>query len=406
MIKLLKRRKSELLYDNIDKICTTLILLFYVLKFLATILSLVQNSINTYLCFIIAIASGTISLFGKKYNRKTIGYSIIMFSLLIMLMIISALYNENIELSNILFYIQYIFLSLSLFVIKLWHKMVRFSTLGLLIFFVIKILSGVLPDNIFVNVSRNTLSVFVIIFITLYYVSIYENNIKINFIISSIGFVVVLWSGGRSGIYSCIFFLLATILGRYLQIKKTTNSIKELNKYIIVFILALSGALIYAVQNETLTNSILYIYRLKSKVNLFDDIRFTVILEYLITATRSVGNFLFGVPYDEVPSIISLANNPHNMYINLHANFGFFAFTSIGTLFIYAIIAYFKFNKMFGIIFISILMRGFSDNVGFYGLFDPLCFFFVFNAISKNTTIENDKYMINRRKICLEERLY
>ncbi|MHB1484509.1 MAG: hypothetical protein ACYCYI_07560 [Saccharofermentanales bacterium] len=391
---LLERIDSDNTYktDVIDRICTVLILAFYWLRFLATVSGAAASPVNTYISFVIGIAAGVIAIIGKPSALKTLTSELRIFSLLIVCLLLSSVYNGNMALSEIIIYAQFIFLSLCLFRIRMWHIASLASALGITGFCILQIARGVSPDSVMVGVSRNSISIYIMVFVVLYYISLQQNGFKPNIYIASLAFLSAIWGGGRSGIYALALFLAAVVIGRYLELKYSDISVMVYRrmKYGVFLVVGLIAVIAYMAQNGDFVDSLLSIYRAKSSVNAADDIRFTMIAEYASIAVKNIWSLLLGVPLGMVKSMQVYNGNPHNMYINLHAQFGLIPFIAIMVLCVNAAIKLARENVMWLLIFISLLFRGFSDIVGFYGVFDPLIFWFVWVGLNVNQ-VENGK---------------
>lgn len=367
----------------IDKLCTVLILVFYWLRFLATISSAAASPVNTYFSFILGIAAGVIAITGKGASLKTLASELRIFSLLMVFLLLSSFYNDNMALSEIIIYAQFIFLSLCLFRIKLWHVASLISIFGITGFCILQIVRGVSPDSVMVGVSRNSISIYIMIFVVLYYISLQQNGFKPNIYIASLAFLSAVWGGGRSGIYALALFLVAVVIGRYIELRYSDISVTVYRrmKYGVFLIIGLIAAVAYMAQNEDFIDSLLSIYRAKSSVSAVDDIRFTMIAEYAGIAIKNVWSLLLGVPLGIVKSMRVYNGNPHNMYINLHAQFGLIPFIAVAVLCGNVLINFARENIMWFLIFLSLLFRGFSDIAGFYGVFDPLIYFFLYQTL-------------------------
>lgn len=378
--------KSKIIFiKNKDKITTFLVMSFFFLKYLATVSFVWQSVINTYITFCISIIAAIIAI---KKNKKIFKFEIIFYSSLIILMTLSYLYNRNIDFTYILLYFQYIFITVALIRICLWKSCVFFYLLIIFIFYSWKIMLGYLPDDIMIStLSRNNISIYILLFCALYYISFNKKN-KGNYIIALVGFVICLWSGSRSGIFSSIILLVGVVITEIERLKKLKEGIKKI-KYLLMQLAAIICIVVivhFVINNSNFLESVFYMFRIKNSSNAFGegiiyDIRFMIIRDYLNSVLCNMKNFFWGAPYKSIDLIQWLQGNPHNMYISLHSHFGLVGFVLIVFYSIFSLLFFLKANRLYFFVFLSVLVRGFSDNAGFFGIYDPIVFYFIFYAI-------------------------
>lgn len=378
--------KSKMIFSkNKDKITTFLVMSFFFLKYLATVSFAWQSVINTYITFCISIIAAIIAI---KKNKKIFKFEIIFYSSLIILMTLSYLYNRNIDFTYILLYFQYIFITVALIRTCLWKGCVFFYLLIIFIYYSWKIVLGYLPDDIMIStLSRNNISIYILLFCALYYISFNKKN-KGNYIIALVGFVICLWSGSRSGIYSSIILLVGVVTTEIERLKKLKEGIKKI-RYLLMQLAAIICMVVivhFVINNSNFLDSVFYMFRIKNSNNAFGegiiyDIRFMIIRDYLNSVLYNMKNFFWGAPYKTIDLIQWLQGNPHNMYISLHSHFGLLGFVLIVFYSIFSLLFFLKANRLYFFVFLSILVRGFSDNAGFFGIYDPIVFYFIFYAI-------------------------
>lgn len=373
------------------KIYTNLVMIFFILMFIAQVFDKSAPFFIGYVYFAIALLTAIIIIIrSRKISIKQV--SIILFWFLFM--IVSYTYNNNMNIRQIIFYLQYISITYVLWNVKLNMNIVEKWLIIFLLFFIGLIIFGVDKNSIFGSVSRNNISIWLIVYLAMYYISTKQSNVSFRLIYSVIALIVTVWAGGRSGVFSLALLTLLLYLEHIKKIKNKDYLTTIFKRVFIILctIFALVVIVLYVIPiKEGIGESFLTTFKYKLSLGIFNDIRFIVIREYLESTFYNLGNFLFGVPYSEVSSIVFLDYNPHNMFINLHASFGIFglAFISISTL--KALVSYLKNNMVYFALLLCILVRGFSDIAGFPGIFDPFVFYFILKSKTNPKKLLHDR---------------
>ena len=326
-------------------------------------------------------------LFLIRYRKKTINLKIIsviyiaLFSLLI-----SSIYNSNTTITYIFFYLRYLLIAIIMFNIKLDYKISK-----LLLVFVIFLNLFILfnsndSSNFFSNISRNSISIYLILFISFYYISSFQNNKPLNIIFSILIVLISAWSNSRGGFISTLILLLFTLF----LYKKSRLSFVFFSfiSIIVFFVFKIyeSGFFLGLLSrfNQDYSGSIT---------------RFDILKQYIFFALKSPLDFLFGVNMLSVPFIIKLEGNPHNSFIHLHALFGF-TFTFFILIFIIRFfILYFKNAPLLILVMLVIIVRSATDIPLFGGIYDPIFYFLVFYSLN----FDNRK-LFNNKGVFLNEK--
>lgn len=360
-------RKMKL-YSMQATIIISLFYFFYFIKMIAQS-SRILFLISTILMFIIGITSFMYVLISKRFKNK--GRIIFIIFVLFLFGLISSFYNNNYRFQDYFLILQYIGIGLLLIRYKLNYKIISYFFFLYVFFFIYHMVTGTHPDNIF-SVSRNNISVFMILQVVLLYISMYQNNLPIKLYPSIILVILCIWAIGRSGILVSIILLLGILL--YLQIYNKKNVFK--NILLIILLLSLFYIFInyfYGFINGAVERT--------SRLGMKDTSRLAINEEYLRVALLSFENFFFGFYlYDNF--IFSLFGyNLHNSYARLHSFFGIVGVLIFFVLIVKTFYKYIKIkNYLFLLLFTILLIRMTTDIAAFHGPFDPLIYFFTMSS--------------------------
>jgi O-antigen ligase len=246
-------------------------------------------------------------------------------------------------------------------------------------YFFYHILRGTFAFNTVVSVSQNSISIYILSALLLYSFASLQNRKYPSFLLLILSFIIVIWTGSRSSILS--FGILVGVSFFHYLFKNKKNIFSLSLFFAIIFLIFIFNSSfninLYSSLNDYFQDVFLLINR-KTNISLFEDTRFVVIKDYLFSLS-SFNSLFFGSKLSSINSIYNLDNNPHNMFILLHARFGILGFFLITILVTKSLFKLFNGkNYLLVLYLIVILIRGFSDSVGFWGIFDPFIFSFLF----------------------------
>lgn len=257
-----------------------------------------------------------------------------------------------------------------------WGGYMLFYSLA--VYFLSFMLSGVSADFVFMNVSRNNISVVLLYAsISLYIMLSMENKKKIDLKPAIITFIISIWAIGRSGIVSSFVLLLGLIFVKF-HVKKKYIVVICLLIAFLVYAFIQSGIFIYfvnAANANVIQHATISMLREESErgaiwMNYYDNLDlFRVICGV-------------NVAEDPWPAGEILAYNYHNSFIFLHAQTGFMGLITIA-LIIFSISTFYRINQVFLILLLALIMRAFTDMVIFFGRFDFIPFFFIFYFLKR-----------------------
>jgi hypothetical protein len=316
------------------------------------------------------------------YNRLKKNSAILVFiSAMILTACLTSIFGENYRLEDIILIFTYYGVAFIPLMFDLNYKLFLGFLYVLLLFFIISIIRGINPNDLF-NISRNFVSVVLLIGLSLYIISCVQNQRNPNFLVILLSFIISIWATGRGGIISIGIILITYPF--FLKVKKKY-------KFLALFFLIVFVFLVYFYFEDILLQFGLGRFSSMGLV----DIRSEVNAYYLDKSLSSTPYILFGVPYSEIPLIVELDYNPHNSFIRLHAFYGLLGFIFLFFAVIYSDLYYLKTkNYFFMILLIVLLIRSYVDSTSFHGPLDPLIYFFIFYTIKdisfkKNNKIDN-----------------
>lgn len=367
--------------NKLDSIATSLILMFNLLLFLRQYAAKTMIEVNAYSIAVLVLGTGMVFfafLFGKK--QRNIFKLITFFSVLYLVGLIAAFFNKNYQLQDFLIPFQYLGVAACLLVFKLKHKYIKFTFNLIIIFFIINIIIGIKPEMLF-NISRNYVSVVLLTFVLLYYISCYENEITISIIPALLVFAICMWAVGRSGIIASAVLLLGI---NFLTCFYPVFDKKKLFTQTILIIL-LSSILVFFTYDFIFSDAILRF----DKQGLESGGRDLIWGEYLYYATLKLNNLFFGVPVQESFILSQMGGNPHNAFIQLHLRYGVIGMLLILLFVVKTFFNFWKKDRYYFLFFIVIILRISTDSGAFNGPFDPFIYYFLFYNIDKYGETKN-----------------
>ena len=335
------------------------------------------SSVTSIFMIIIGISSLLLIILFEKIPKKvtviSLLFAYILFSFL------SSLYTENYRFQDYFLLLQYMGVGLLLIKFRLNNKIIRTSFYIHTLFFVLLILLGTHPNDVF-TVSRNNISSIMIIQCSLLYMSDKQMDNKIKILPSIILFIISIWAIGRSGIISAIVLLVGIIL---------INQNSSKHKFFKAFSLTIFLSSFYLVAINFLYDSIFKnAVERESNQTLLDPARTMIIEEYLKKASESFYNLILGFHIKDNFVFSIFSYNLHNAYLRLHSLSGLGGVLIFIILIVRAAFMYFKDkNYILLLLLVVIILRMSTDILAFHGPFDPLIYYLTLNNFTgkKNT---------------------
>ncbi|WP_113921769.1 hypothetical protein [Alkalibaculum bacchi] len=355
---------------------TIFIILFTYIDFSMKFFPAMNNRLILGLCLSMAILAALVPSAKNNISREHSRFILFYFMFIFIMGLISILYTKNFSMFRIFYITQGFFITFALLKNKLNYKLIKYSTYAIIILFLYFIVSGINANNVFNIGSRNGLTFHSLFMLILYYISIVQNNKKVDIIPSFIGLLISLWATGRSGALAFSFLFIVVIL-EYIK-SDQRKKIKMYSK--IVFIILIILLLLYLLLNNN-TMRTLFIEPLMKRFENegFESPRSMMITGYIDEAKSNLLSFLFGAKYINIPIIHYFNNNPHNSFINMHAQFGMIVWLLNLFLIVKTQLNFILTNRYFYFgLFLVILMRIFTDDLAFTELFDGIIYYFIF----------------------------
>jgi len=277
---------------------------------------------------------------------------------------------------------------LALFLFKNKHNASVYYFLIIIfsIVFFVQIFSFSDPDLMFAATSRNMISVIMLTGSLVYYITSCKNNEKISFVPALLTLLISIWAVGRSGIL-CSFFLLIGVI--YVQTRKFTFKRKFtlfmlVNTILIAVFIIFNNDIMYFIDSMTLFERFL-------ERGVDDSERSLMIREYM--SHIDLKSLLVGYDYTQDGFFISSDLNPHNSFIRLHHYMGIF-----GIIFMFVmsflILFYIFINPLYSVLLSTLLIRGFTDIIIFFTVYDFIVFYFIIDFAYKYKTEYKKYFMI------------
>ncbi len=251
--------------------------------------------------------------------------------------------------------------------------LIPFSIMSL--FFTRHIINGVLPHEVFDNMSFNGISIVMLVACISLYIVLHKNKQPISLLPAIISLLISIWAMGRSGILSTAFIS----LGLYLIKPRTQKS------YVYILFLCL---LLFA--KDIVADIFTDFIRINdtydmvmSKNEILLSGREDIWGHYL--HSLNLKSVIFGVDVHKDSYMSWILYNYHNSYIKLHSLVGFAAFIVI-LLILRSVYWLFKTNKLYFILFLAMSLRMLTDISNYFTVFDFIPFFFIFYSMKRSVS--------------------
>ncbi len=246
---------------------------------------------------------------------------------------------------------------------------------GLVGYFLMLMLTGIDPTDVLIF-SSNGISMMLLVACIPLYITLSIENKKIDLKPAFFTLVFSIWGVGRSGIISSL-----TLFFGLLLIK-----LRAKPKYIIIVIISLFIAyLFYALSTSAIMHSVFenainhYVAR---QMQEGPSPRWTFWTNYF--NNLDIFRLIFGVNVVEDPWPDGEINeyNYHNSFIHLHLQTGLMGLITLALIML-SLIKYYRINKVFFVLLLTLILRSSTDSFIFFGRFDFIPFFFIFYFLKR-----------------------
>jgi hypothetical protein len=314
----------------------------------------------------------TVNFFIKNYPtffiHKFIGF-------LAACSIVNFFFSPNCRIQDLFLSMSYMGLALVPLYIKLSYKFYKLVLVSAITYFSALMYLDTDPNDVF-NVSRNFVSIFLLIIFGLHLISSIQNDKQPSLLLLFGCFFISVWAVGRGGILTFAVLVILYPLAVKLKLKYR----------LIILIFYVFGSLyVFNFYGD---------YVLKIGFERFQsmgiqDSRTDINQDYINKSMNSFSNVFFGSQLMDIPSIAEVEGNPHNSFIRLHVYYGLFGFIFVIFILISTVIKLLiKSQYMLLYFMLALLIRSVTDSAAFHGPLDPLIFFCVFFAF-KDRIITN-----------------
>ena len=373
-------QKADILISDRNRVIQNSILLCLYMLF-CFCFHFVSREIKPVITILIILTS-LISLFYSRLDRLKIHYNFNIATLwlgFIVLCFIIQVINSTIE---PVFLYLFAAPAFAYFILenKFDSKIIYLPILVISIFFVAFISSGQDLNKVFPHTSRNYISVLMITNTALINLVEIRQFRKITIWPSILTLIFSLFATGRAGIICSTLLFIGTIFCRFDKLSS--------NRKILYFFIILipSGILIILfLDSIKIVFERMDFFTRFEKFGVIDDTRKLLLQSYIDNIDFK--SLLLGYNYDTNPLFVKYVLNPHNSYIRLHHYVGILFFPIILYL-LYTLFKLFSQNKLYFIILIALLIRGWTDSIFFLSEYD---FFIVLFILIIYKSVNRDK---------------
>lgn len=370
------------IFDNIP----SYLVAFYFINLL--LFYIYSELIIEFLLIFLGFVSLVYSLIRVPIKNK---FQYFLFGIILSSYFISIIVNQNINIFGYVASIQFIGISLLIINFNLNLKIITFTFYIHIFFYLFHFLLGSNPNEIFINASRNLISVTLIIQVTLITLLSYKQNRLISLVPSVFLLLFSLWAAGRSGIISASIILFSV----YFFGLNNQKIYKRMKNFLVLvlILLILSLSIIYF--------DFVPLGSIKEGVDRviysgFSDIGRSMILqEYFKITFSDFKSFIFGVNINSSRIFNYFSNNLHNSFLNGHANFGIFGLITIFLTLVVSIYNLIKKKNLLILGFLlAILLRVLTDSLAFPGPMDVIFYSLSISSIigfKNNNSYKNMK---------------
>lgn len=316
------------------------------------------------------------SVLKKKINGIN-AYLILAAVLYSVFMILSLFYNGNADYMDLLWIWAYMGIAILTYEFRISKQVYWNIAYAIIILVCIYVIMGGAADDLLSIGSQNNISVYIIFFVLMSYLSVMKEKKLIEYYISFLTLAISLWTGSRAGIIASFLLIIGTFFYNFLAIKG--QKIKSLIKWFALILFS-----IWTV-NHFFGK---YLLGLVDKINRYGgtSIRTEIWREYILGVLSNAGNFIFGADTSNVMYhwLSFYSGNTHNSFLMLHAKFGIVALLMvIILLFVVLHKSIQEKNYIMMVTVIVAIARMFFDWISFPGLYDILFWYMFLYALDK-----------------------
>lgn len=327
--------------------------------------------------------SGIVCFAYAMFKRKVSKYHLLVAIGLSILMLISAIFNGNASILEILWVWCYFGAAIMLKSFSIDSRKITYLLIAITVIYGVKMLLGINATDAIGAGSGNNISTYILFYVFLIYIKRYEEGKNVVYWPCLIAIVFSVWGNGRAGILASIILFALIFLYDYKLVGKEKTAVLKKVGIIIIVTTLIVGIFLNTYIETFFAKMIRYGY---------SSVRIDIYLEYIINSFKSIGSFLFGLPMisNNTPLLTRYAGNPHNAFLMLHAKYGIIGFVYVFLMLMRFFKKHYKEKKyVYLIVFIVWFVRSIFDWTGFPGIFDVLFFYFVLSCYDNNKEQSN-----------------
>ena len=343
-----------------------------------------NEALTTMMIFVGFILSLILFIIVFGTERKGLSSAEIAFFILMFLsQMISSFINGNSEFTGVVLGLRYVFIAILTVQAKLNYKIILLAYYSLYTYIIYMLFTGNAVSSLTYQVSYNSITVIGVSLLALSYIAAHQNGRNIQIIQAIVLLFTAVWVGTRTGIIIGVFLVICLLFFAGVTREKKVQRAKMLLSIVVV-----CGIVIFLFSKTSRWEEFLFQYTYKTSHggSLFDDVRWQMVAEYVDECLSNPVYFLIGGSYSEIHLIHLFENNPHNMFISLHANYGLLGFLMVIFFLIKTGVIFYKKNKVYLFVLIALVFSGFGNICGFPGLYDTLTFYLILVACFRERT--------------------
>lgn len=245
---------------------------------------------------------------------------------------------------------------------------------GLTGYFLMLMLAGVDGNSALKYSSFNGISQVMLVACVSLYIILSMENKKIDFKPALFTLFISIWGIGRSGIVASSVLIFGLL---FIWLRANPKYIYKVI-YCLFIICLLYFLFTVAMDYDIISNAIDHYLARKTGPSE----RWKMWMNYI--NNLDIFRVMFGVnvEVDPWPEGLIMAYNYHNSIINLHLQTGFMGLITLA-LIIFSFFKFYRVNQVFFVLFLSIFIRCFVDSFIFFGPWDYILFFFIFDLLKR-----------------------
>lgn len=366
---------------NRERISSAILILF-----LATDLLRLFEVIPEFIGNILYVFIGLIAVFYSFYKKgikknASVVYFIFFYTLFGAL---GVLINGNLDPQELLWPFAFVGMAILLLNFKISYKISRIIYYFVAFLIMIKIVIAGGVNNLETASSRNTISIMILIYLSVYFISSYKSNRKVTIFPIFLGLVVNIIAIGRSGILTSIILVIL-----FLPFKYYKGEYKVANPIKVIFILII-GVSVFAI-SYYLLNSYFIEMMMNFQERGLESIRSLIWFDYFEKTRYSLKYIFFGTPISNIYLMDRYNSNLHNSLLMLHAKYGVIILVVIIVLIINSFKYFIKTkNILYFVLLCGVVFRMQFDYTNFNAQLDVILFYLMFFPYVKDNANNNE----------------